>query len=166
MTMTVAPDQIDRIVWNQHQNPFEVLGPHKIDDDGKTTWVIRAFLPNAQEAWVIRPESIEDHPMTSVHHPNFFECQLETPDLSGYQLRIKEGDHERVIYDPYAFQSPQITDFDVHLFGEGNHHRIYEKMGAHPATIDRVSGVCFAVWAPNARNVSLLGDFNNWDGRK
>ena len=166
MTMTVAPDQIDRIVWNQHQNPFEVLGPHKIDDNGKATWVIRAFLPNAQAAWVVRPESIQDHPMTSVHHPNFFECQLETPDLSDYQLRIKEGDHERVIYDPYAFRSPQITDFDVHLFGEGNHHRIYEKMGAHPATIDGVSGVCFAVWAPNARNVSLLGDFNHWDGRK
>jgi len=163
--MTVAPDQIDRIVWNQHHDPFEVLGPHKLEDNGKATWVIRAYLPNAESVWVVRPESVEDHPMTSVHHPSFFECQLETPDISSYQLRIKEGDRERVIHDPYAFRSPQITDFDVHLFGEGNHHRIYEKMGAHHTSINGVSGVCFAVWAPNARNASVLGDFNSWDGR-
>ena len=59
-----------------------------------------------------------------------------------------------------------MTEFDLHLFGEGNHHRIYEKLGAHPLELDGVKGVYFAVWAPNGRNVSILGDFNLWDGRK
>ncbi len=166
MSTTVALEQIERIVWNQHQNPFEVLGPHTMQQDGKTVWVVRAYLPNADAAWVLRPEERTEYPMHPVHHPHFFECVIDIPELANYQLRIKEGEHERVIYDPYAFRSPYITDFDVHLFAEGNHHRIYEKLGAHLTELDGVQGVYFAVWAPNARNVSLLGDFNHWDGRK
>ncbi|HBY81303.1 MAG TPA: 1,4-alpha-glucan branching enzyme, partial [Cyanobacteria bacterium UBA11148] len=149
-----------------HQDPFEVLGPHRFEQDGKTSWVVRAYLPNADAVWVVRPEERQEYPMQSVHHPHFFECQVETEELANYQLRLKEGEHERVIYDPYAFRSPLLTEFDLYLFGEGNHHRIYEKLGAHPTEIDGVKGVYFAVWAPNARNVSLLGDFNLWDGRK
>jgi 1,4-alpha-glucan branching enzyme len=166
MSMTVAPEQIDRIVWNQHQDPFEVLGPHQIQQDGKSVWVVRAYLPNADAAWVVFPEERKEYPMQSVHHPHFFECTLEQAELANYQLRLKEGNLDRVTYDPYAFRSPLITDFDVHLFTEGNHHRIYEKLGAHLTEIDGIKGVYFAVWAPNARNVSVLGDFNWWDGRK
>ncbi|MBD2000063.1 1,4-alpha-glucan branching enzyme [Leptolyngbya sp. FACHB-541] len=166
MSMTVAPEQIERIVWNQHQDPFEVLGPHRIQDNGKAVWVVRAYLPGASAAWVVLPEERAEYPMQTVHHPHFFECTLERPELANYQLRVKEGEHERVIYDPYAFRSPRVTDFDIHLFAEGNHHRIYEKLGAHLTEIEGVEGVYFAVWAPNARNVSVLGDFNYWDGRK
>ena len=166
MSPMIAPDQIDRIVWNQHQDPFEVLGPHSFEQDGKTSWIVRAYLPNADAVWVVRPEEREEHPMESVHHPHFFECQIEVAKLPNYQLKIKEGDRERVIYDPYAFRSPLLTEFDLYLFGEGNHHRIYEKLGAHVTEIDGVKGVYFAVWAPNARNVSILCDFNNWDGRQ
>ncbi len=165
MSMAVAPDQINRIVWNQHHDPFEVLGPHAIDHDGKPMWAVRAYLPSADAAWVICPDERTEYPMYSVHHPHFFECILDRPELNNYQLRIKEGEHERVIYDPYAFRSPRLTDFDLHLFAEGNHHRIYEKLGAHLAELDGVAGVYFAVWAPNARNVSVIGDFNRWDGR-
>jgi 1,4-alpha-glucan branching enzyme len=165
MPMTVAPEQIDRIVWNQHHDPFEVLGPHQIQQNGKSVWAVRAYLPHASEAWVVCPEERKEYPMQAVHHPNFFECVLEREYLKNYQLRVKEGEHERVIYDPYAFRSPLLTDFDIYLFAEGNHHRIYEKMGAHVAEVDGVKGVYFAVWAPNARNVSVLGDFNRWDGR-
>jgi len=164
--MTIAPDQVERIVWNQHHDPFEVLGSHPIEQDGKTVWVVRAYLPNASAAWVVRPEERLEYPMQSVHDAHFFECTIDTPELANYQLRIQEGEHERVIYDPYAFRSPRLTDFDLHLFSEGNHHRIYEKLGAHATQIDGVKGVYFAVWAPNARNVSILGDFNYWDGRK
>ncbi|MBN3889088.1 MAG: 1,4-alpha-glucan branching enzyme [Nostoc sp. JL31] len=163
---TIAPEQVNSIVWNQHNDPFEILGSHPIEQDGKTVWAVRAYLPNASAAWVVLPEQRKEYPMQTVHHPHFFECTIETTELANYQLRIKEGEHERVIYDPYAFRSPRLTDFDLHLFGEGNHHRIYEKLGAHPTEIDGVKGVYFAVWAPNARNVSLLGDFNLWDGRK
>ncbi|MEM8809371.1 MAG: 1,4-alpha-glucan branching enzyme [Cyanobacteria bacterium P01_G01_bin.38] len=166
MTLTVAPDQIERIVWNQHHNPFEILGPHLIQIDGKEVWAVRAFIPAADIAWVVLPEARQEFAMANDHHPHFFECVVETQDLVNYQIRYKEGEHEHVIYDPYAFKSREISDFDVHLFAEGNHHRIYEKLGAHPTTIDGVAGVYFAVWAPNARNVSVLGDFNHWDGRK
>ncbi|MEH2084139.1 MAG: 1,4-alpha-glucan branching enzyme [Nostoc sp.] len=163
---TIAPEQVNSIVWNQHNDPFEILGSHPIEQDGKTVWAVRAYLPNASAAWVVLPEQRKEYPMQTVHHPHFFECTIETTELANYQLRIKEGEHERVIYDPYAFRSPRLTDFDLHLFSEGNHHRIYEKLGAHPTEIGGVKGVYFAVWAPNARNVSLLGNFNFWDGRK
>ncbi|MBF2075367.1 MAG: 1,4-alpha-glucan branching enzyme [Synechococcales cyanobacterium C42_A2020_086] len=165
MSTTVASEQIDRIVWNQHHDPFEVLGPHQVQQNGKSVWVVRAYLPRANAAWVVCPEERQEYPMQSIYHPNFFECTLEREHLNNYQLRIREGDHERVIYDPYAFRSPLLTDFDIHLFAEGNHHRIYEKLGAHLTEINGISGVYFAVWAPNARNVSVLGDFNHWDGR-
>jgi 1,4-alpha-glucan branching enzyme len=166
MAVTVAPEQIDSIVWNQHHDPFEVLGPHMIQQDGQTVWAIRAYLPTADEAWVVLPENRSEHPMEKGHNPHFFECLLTTQELSNYQLKYREGEHERFVYDPYAFKTRRITDFDVHLFAEGNHHRIYEKLGAHVTEIDGVSGVYFAVWAPGARNVSVLGDFNYWDGRK
>ncbi len=166
MTITVTPDQIDRIVWNQHQDPFEVLGPHRIEREGEPAWVVRAYLPTADAASVIFPEERTEYPMQALHNPHFFECTVDVPELSNYQLRIKEGEHERVIYDPYSFKSPRLTEFDLHLFAEGNHHRIYEKLGAHVTRIDGVEGVYFAVWAPNARNVSVIGDFNYWDGRK
>ncbi|MGB3494938.1 MAG: 1,4-alpha-glucan branching protein GlgB [Elainellaceae cyanobacterium] len=174
MVATIAPEQIDKIVSNRHQNPFEVLGSHLItsadqsdaNGGGTTRWVVRAYLPDAEAAWVVRPAERTEHPMATVHHPHFFECTLDVSELKNYQIRVREGDRERVIYDPYAFKSPLISDFDIHLFGEGNHHRIYEKMGAHPIELNGVAGVYFAVWAPNAFNISVVGTFNSWDGRK
>ncbi|HLO48042.1 MAG TPA: 1,4-alpha-glucan branching enzyme [Kamptonema sp.] len=166
MPTNIPFEQIDRIVWNQHQDPFEVLGPHALEQNGKQVWAVRAYLPNADAVSVIFPEARTEYPMQAVHHPHFFECVIETPELANYQFRLKEGEHERFIYDPYAFRSPKLTEFDIHLFAEGNHHRIYEKLGAHLTEVEGVKGVYFAVWAPNARNVSLLGNFNNWDGRK
>ncbi|MGD2182385.1 1,4-alpha-glucan branching enzyme [Lusitaniella coriacea] len=167
MSAVIAPEQVNLIISNQHHDPFEVLGPHPIKQNGTiTSWVVRAYLPKAQAAWVICPDERKEYSMESVHHPNFFECHIETQQLANYQLKAKENDKERTLYDPYAFRSPQLTDFDLHLFAEGNHHRIYEKLGAHLAEIEGVKGVCFAVWAPNARNVSILGDFNQWDGRQ
>ncbi|MGQ4646460.1 1,4-alpha-glucan branching protein GlgB [Lyngbya aestuarii] len=166
MPITIAREQIERIIGNQHQDPFEVLGSHPVEIDGKISWVVRAYLPNADAVWVICPEERTEHAMQSINHPHFFECQIDTKELANYLLRVKEGDHERVIYDPYAFRSPRLTDLDIHLFAEGNHHRIYEKLGAHLTEVKGVKGVHFAVWAPNARNVSVVGDFNNWDGRE
>ena len=167
MVMSAAPGQIQQIVENKHHNPFEILGSHRVEEDGKKGWVVRAFLPDVQAAWVIDPETRSHYPMESVHHPHFFECYLDTPELgANYLLRIKEAYYERVIYDPYAFKTPLFTEYDIYLFGEGKHHRVYEKMGAHPIELEGVPGVYFAVWAPNARNVSIVGDFNHWDGRR
>ncbi len=166
MSSTIALEQIERIVWNQHQNPFEVLGPHSIEQDGKQVWVVRTYLPNADAAWVLLPDARKEYAMRNDQHPQFFEAVIEEEELITYQIRYKEGACEHVTYDPYAFKSPVMTDFDVHLFAEGKHQRIYEKMGAHPTEQNGIAGVYFAVWAPNARNVSVMGDFNGWDGRK
>ncbi|WP_425217863.1 1,4-alpha-glucan branching protein GlgB [Tumidithrix helvetica] len=164
---TIATEQIDRIVWNQHHDPYSVLGPHEIELDGKSVWVIRAYLPDATAVAVVNPDEKSHYPMQSVHHPHFFECVIaDAPQLFSYKLKVTEPGGDRLIYDPYYFKSPLLTDFDRYLFGEGNHYQIYEKMGAHLTEVDGVKGVYFAVWAPNARNVSLLGDFNLWDGRK
>ncbi|KAI9131012.1 1,4-alpha-glucan branching enzyme [Acaryochloris sp. CCMEE 5410] len=165
MSTPLTADQVNLIVWNHHHDPFEVLGPHP-SQDGKPGWVVRAYWPKADAMSVVCPGHRQEYPMQSVHDPHFFECEVPVDGALNYQLRVKEGDHERVIYDPYAFKSPRVTDYDQHLFAEGNHHRIYEKLGAHLTTLDGVEGVYFALWAPNARNVSLLGDFNAWDGRQ
>ena len=167
MTMSIPPEQIDRIVGNQHQDPFEVLGPHPIyQNDQVTGWVVRTYQPSAQAVSLFCPDDRQEYPMHSVHNPHFFECTIALPELKNYQFRLLENGHERVTYDPYGFRSPKLTEFDLHLFAEGNHHRIYEKLGAHLSEVEGVKGVYFAVWAPNARNVSLLGDFNHWDGRQ
>lgn len=166
MSPTITPSQIDQIVWNQHQDPFQVLGPHPIEENGKRAWVVRAYLPNADRVSVICPQERAEYPMAAQHNPHFFECTIDVAELANYQLRIQEGEQERVIYDPYSFRSPRLTEYDIHLLTEGNHHRIYEKLGAHLTDLEGVKGVYFAVWAPNARNVSVLGDFNYWDGRK
>jgi len=167
MSSTLAPEQVNQIVNNLHQNPFEILGAHPLEQNGKVkSWVVRAYLPKADAAWVVCPEERTEYPMHIEHNAHFFVCTIETGQLSNYQLRIKEGDRDKVIYDPYAFDSPHLSDVDIHLFAEGNHHRIYEKLGAHLTTLEGVPGVYFALWAPNARNVSILGDFNSWDGRE
>jgi len=167
MSATIAPEQVNQIVYNLHHNPYEILGCHPLEKNGTVkSWVVRAYLPQAQAAWVISEAGNKEYPMRSTHDPHFFECTIEAPEFKNYKLRLKEGENERSISDPYSFEPSIITEFDLHLFGEGNHHSIYEKLGAHPVEIDGVKGVYFAVWAPNARNVSVLGDFNCWDGRQ
>jgi 1,4-alpha-glucan branching enzyme len=167
MTITVSREQVDQIIHNQHTNPFDILGPHQIEKDGQLLWALRVYQPQATAITVICPEERREFVMhSSEHNPHFFECIVDLPDLNNYQLRIQKGDIETVIYDPYAFSDPCLTEFDLYLFGEGNHHRIYEKLGAHLTAQNGITGVYFAVWAPEARNVSLLGDFNYWDGRQ
>jgi 1,4-alpha-glucan branching enzyme len=172
MSITIAPEQIDRIVCNQHRDPFEVLGPHRVERGDRKVWAVRAYLPDADAVWVILPEERTEYPMEATHHPHFFECTIDSPSSasdsfpSSYQLRIRKGEHDRVVYDPYAFRSSKLTDIDIHLFGEGNHHRIYEKLGAHLMELDGVKGVYFAVWAPtkwlNAAMAFGNSSFPNW----
>lgn len=168
MPTALTPDQVNQIVSNLHDDPHSILGCHQLDIDGaKKPWSVRAYLPTASQAWVVDADSNAEYPMASLHHPHFFECTLDTDAPPKYQIKLQEGDRQRLIYDPYAFDiAPHISDLDLHLFAEGNHHRIYDKLGAHLTEVDGIKGVYFAVWAPNARNVSVIGDFNNWDGRE
>ena len=145
----------------QNRDPFAVLGPHP-DDSGRGT-VIRAFQPAARSVEVRLPDG-EWVPMT--RHPPAGVFELLVPvDVRQYRLRATfSADHIVEFDDPYRY-GRVLTDFDLHLLGEGTHYRAFEKLGAHRITVGTTTGVHFAVWAPNADRVSLVGDMNGWDGR-
>ncbi|MEH2482899.1 1,4-alpha-glucan branching enzyme [Nitrobacteraceae bacterium AZCC 2146] len=157
--MTKLSAEAYAIVEGRHSDPFHYLGPHK--EDGKT--VVRAFLPEA-----INVDAIDEHGATTslerVHDAGLFVGTLANGSTS-YQLRARYGDKSVDLDDPYRFP-PILTDFDLYLLGEGSHQRLYDKLGAHPMTLEGVAGVGFVVFAPNARRVSLVGDFNFWDPRR
>ena len=145
----------------RHADPFGVLGPH-IEPGGV---VVRAILPTAERVTVLRNGS---HPvdMTRRHATGVFEATLAgAKEIPDYRLRVSYGGDTVEIDDPYRY-GRVLTDYDLYLFGEGKHTRIYDKLGAHLMTIGTAPGTHFAVWAPNARRASVVGDFNAWDGRR
>ncbi|WP_046023365.1 1,4-alpha-glucan branching protein GlgB [Magnetospira sp. QH-2] len=146
-----------------HGDPFAFLGPHEIGDGHV---IIRTFQADASEVMVVDSDTGKDlAPLHRIHPNGLFEGELSDSkeDLS-YRLRVTFGKDTVVIEDPYRFGS-LLGELDSHLIGEGNHLEAYKVMGAHLHKVDGVSGVCFAVWAPNARRVSIVGPFNQWDGR-
>jgi 1,4-alpha-glucan branching enzyme len=157
---------IDALAGGRHGDPFGLLGSHA-SDDGKV--VVRAIQPAARAVTVIVTHPHEAAVEMTRRHPHgVFEASLpgvSDPATCDYRLRIEYASGvtiERA--DPYHF-GQVITPYDLHLFGEGNHLRLWEKLGAHPLVVGGQSGVHFAVWAPNAQRVSVVGDFNGWDGR-
>jgi 1,4-alpha-glucan branching enzyme len=156
---------IGRLVEGTLENPAQMLGPHLVQCDQKKAVSVRAYLPNSQQVWVV-DASQQLRPMRRVHPSGFYEalCPTECVENSGYRLRVASKNGEMIeMHDPYAVQ-PLLSEFDLFLFGQGRNWRIYDKMGAHQRTVDDVSGVNFAVWAPNAESVQVVGDFNHWDG--
>ncbi|MEI6128207.1 MAG: 1,4-alpha-glucan branching enzyme, partial [Pseudomonadota bacterium] len=168
MKATLPALQIKKILKSEHPDPFNVLGMHEVTVEGKRALAVRTFQPDAREVAVVPTRERKNRKKADKVHPaGFFEAVFENvKDFFQYRLEITyENDHAAVIYDPYAFL-PALSDFDIHLFGEGNHHSIYEKLGAHPLVHQGIEGFLFAVWAPNAQRVSVVGDFNCWDGRR
>ncbi len=149
------------IAAGDHRDPFGFLGAHAEDEHGAT--LVRAFLPAAHSAELITEDSRGLVAMRKVHDAGLYEALLPAGSNS-YRLRITDraGVHE--IDDPYRF-GPVLGSLDLHLLAEGTHYRNFDKLGAHIITHEGVAGVHFAVWAPNARRVSVVGDFNDWDGR-
>jgi len=154
----------EALVGGYHGDPFRILGPHTVDGtEGSARWEVRAFLPQASEAAVLAGGSV--WPMEESQHDGFFVTTLDGEPLS-YRLRLKLWDGRTVeIEDPYRFP-PLISDYDLYLHSEGTLHEAYETLGAHVVEVEGVSGVRFAVWAPNAEVVSVAGDFNEWDTRR
>ncbi|EXJ17079.1 1,4-alpha-glucan branching protein GlgB [Imhoffiella purpurea] len=152
------PEPLLRIVEARHHDPFEVLGRH--DEEGRT--VVRVFLPLAER--VTLAESGE--PMTRVEGTDLFVWEGDGSQLPPrYRIEWEDqGGTKYLTYDPYCF-AQQLSDFDLHLFGEGRHWHAYRLLGSHAAEVDGVPGIQFAVWAPNAARISVVGDFNAWDGR-
>jgi 1,4-alpha-glucan branching enzyme len=157
------------VVEGTHGNPAEILGPHEVEQEGRTWLAIRAFLPHTQQAWVVDQAHSTPRPMRRLHPAGFYEaiCPCMSPQTpQQYRLRMADtSGNMTTIDDPYAFPT-FFTDYDLYLLGEGRHYRSFEKLGAHRRVIEGVSGVNFAVWAPNASRVSVVGDFNQWDERR
>lgn len=170
MRSTAAVEDIYKIIYTEHHDPYSVLGIHQVSYRDKPCIAVRTFMPLATHAWVLREYAdgrVEDFPMLRVHEDGFFEYVFEDEQQPfPYKLRRTTVDgEEHTFYDSYAFL-PQLTDYDLHLFAEGNHYKIYDKLGAHYREIGGIGGIEFAVWAPNARSVSVIGSFNGWDRRR
>lgn len=162
--------QIDMLLDNRCEDPRSILGPqHSGAPAGHT--VVRTMLPDVEAAWLVSASHRTIKPMHRVHPGGLFEalCDNGACDGGDYQIQFTskcDSDSGRkTVHDPYAFE-PMLSDLDLHLFGEGNHNRLYESLGAQLRTVNGVAGVNFAVWAPNAKSISLVGSFNDWDGRK
>ena len=162
MRNAVTPEVLELVIRGDYKDPFTVLGMHR--EKGKL--VVRALLPQAISVSVIDFfTGKEIAPLQRWEDTALFVAEMEGKELFSYRLRIDWGDHVQEMEDPYRFP-PVLGDIDVWLLSEGTHHRPYEKLGAHPVEVEGVHGVSFAVWAPNARRVSVVGDFNGWDGRR
>ncbi len=162
MNQSLSKETIDAIIGGYHGDPFSVLGPH--EQNGNL--VIRAYLPQASSVEV-ETEDGANYPMVKIHNDGFFETVIEKQKLPfSYRLLLNFPDGSQDLYaDPYAFHDT-LTDFDEYLLAEGTHLYMYRRLGAHLTENAGQSGVSFAVWAPNALRVSVVGDFNNWDGRR
>lgn len=164
---TLTGDTITTIIGGEHGDPLSVLGPHVVLNGGKNMVAVRAFLPQAAGVTVISTATrMKPREMDRLHPDGMFEAQFPTQrSLFPYQLQVTWPDgHTVVVEDPYRFP-PTLSASDLQLLQAGTHYRAYEKLGAHGTTVNGVPGVRFAVWAPNARRVSVVGDFNQWDGR-
>src|SRR5215468_9851178 len=146
------------VIEGRHSDPFRYLGLHT--EGGNP--VVRVFLPDAPEVAVI-DERGRASVLGRVHEAGLFAGPLSEP-AQRYRLRVHFDGNVVELEDPYRFP-PILSDLDLYLLGQGS-HILYDKVGAHPWAFDGVAGVAFVVFAPNARRVSVVGDFNFWDGRR
>jgi 1,4-alpha-glucan branching enzyme len=153
--------EADQLISRQLANPHDYLGAHQ--DNGSV--VIRTFRPAASAVEVVAEDGTHSA-LECVHPGGVFEGRIKGAKLPmHYTLEVDYGESGTItIEDPYRFL-PTIGELDVHLLGEGRHEELWERLGAHVTEVDGVAGTAFAVWAPAARAVSVVGDFNYWDGR-
>jgi len=157
----VPIDELNTFLAATHPDPFRILGPHRVGEN----LVIRVFRPDAREVQILTAAGTEAN-ANRLHADGFFQAVITGRGRElDYKLRIITwGGSEIIAQDPYRYGTI-MGEVDLHLFAEGNHQQIYERFGAQLRNIGGVDGVYFAVWAPNATRVSVVGDFNGWDGR-
>lgn len=163
MNKLVSQATINAFFEGRHSDPFSVLGMHETENGIE----IRALLPDASRVWVVNQENHQELcELNLVDERGFFTGIVpETRSFFAYQLKVYWGNEPQLIEDPYRFH-PMLGDLDNWLLAEGSHLRPYEILGGHFMECDGVSGVNFRLWAPNAKRVSVVGDFNYWDGRR
>ena len=163
---TAEDQRIAAVATGTSGDPFAVLGRHVVTIDHRPAVIIRTMQPAASGVDLVTADRVT--PMPRVHRDGVFEARLpldaSAPSEFGYAFRVHEGTATRDVIDPYQY-GQVLSDFDLHLFSEGTHHRAWDRLGSHVLTIGGVTGVHFAVWAPNAQRVSVVGDSNRWDGR-
>jgi 1,4-alpha-glucan branching enzyme len=164
--MILTREELDSLLRAENRSPHQLLGMHPLGDGSGV--VVRAFLPGATKVEIV-PVHEKNKPritLKKIDPLGVFEgVSKESKAVYAYDLVVSyDGGAQRQFRDPYSFL-PTLGEMDVYLFGQGNELRIYDKLGSHLRSPDGVSGVSFAVWAPNAQRVSVVGDFNNWDGR-
>ena len=149
---------LQRIIEARHHDPFAVLGPH--ENNKQVT--VSVFMPHTQSLCFADTHQV----LNRVANTDIFQWHGDKTQLTQHYQLVRE-DHQgktHTFYDPYTF-GPQLAEFDLHLFQQGQHLHIYNVLGAHYVTVEGITGVRFATWAPNAERVSVVGDFNQWDGR-
>jgi len=149
---------LQQLVEARQHNPFEVLGRH--EEKGRVR--VRVLLPHAEEVSIAEG----DHRLQRIEGTDIFEWEGDAKQVpERYRLIWRDDEHrEHIAHDPYCYP-PQLPDFDMHLFGEGKHWHVHRLLGARVHEVAGVAGVLFSVWAPSAERVSVVGDFNRWDGR-
>ena len=153
---------IEELTYSESADPHRMLGPH-VTEEGL---LIQAFIPTATAITVKLTGNGKKYPMELADEAGFYAVLIPRKTVTAYTLLVTyDNGTEEEIHDPYSF-GPQFTEEELKKFGAGIYYDIYEKMGAHPMTIDGIEGVYFAVWAPCAMRVSVVGDFNLWDGRR
>ena len=152
--------EVDAVVAARHGDPFAILGPHMT----KKGLAIRAFVPDAETLEAVDADGVLIAPLPKRHPDGVFEG-LAPADTRHYRLQATDAEGVWTFDDPYRF-APMLGEVDDYLLVEGAHRRLYERLGAHLVTHEGVEGVHFALWAPHAQRVSVVGDFNAWDGRR
>jgi 1,4-alpha-glucan branching enzyme len=160
--MTIYPHDLQRLLHAEHDDPFALLGMHDVDKH----LIVRVMRPDAKAVIVIDRNNFDRRfPADRVAEEGFFEARIDASERFDYLLELVTWSGQTLqISDPYSY-GPVLGELDMHLYCEGNHYEIYEKLGAHLCEINGHRGVSFAVWAPNAQRVSVVSDFNGWDGR-
>jgi len=167
MSSVLSLFDVNLIIEARHMDPHSILGLHEVESNDTKTLAIRAFIPDAKAVTCIDIKDGKRYALERLHVSGFFEGQIrDKVNWFKYELEVEGYDANTwSIYDAYSFKST-ISEFDIYLFNRGTHYEIYSKMGAHIQEVDGVSGVMFGLWAPNASRVSVIGDFNSWDGRR
>jgi 1,4-alpha-glucan branching enzyme len=152
-------EEVEGLLRGEHRDPHHLLGPHETADGA----VVRAFRPDADQVEVVVDGRAVE--ATRIHDAGLFEAPLDAlPAAASYRLRVTYAEDTFDLWDAYAFW-PTFGEIDLHLMGEGRHEELWRRMGASVIDVEGVTGTAFAVWAPNAKGVRVIGEFNSWDGR-